>query len=175
MRARFEAALNSLPTQLADLLMPIVSDKDFDASLSPEQFQALMDKTGLDDKALRLALLPVAAAYSHAPISNFYVGAIARGQSGRLYFGANLEFSGTQLGQTVHAEQCAISHAWVKGETGLKDITINYSPCGHCRQFMNELTGAENLRIQLPNVDEKSLHDYLPEAFGPADLGIEDG
>ncbi|WP_434360518.1 cytidine deaminase [Parasalinivibrio latis] len=175
MRARFEAALNSMPEQLAELLMPVISNNDFDASLTPEQFQELMDKSGLDDKALRLALLPVAAAYSHAPISNFYVGAIARGLSGRLYFGANMEFSGTQLGQTIHAEQCAISHAWVKGESELKDITINYSPCGHCRQFMNELAGAENLRIQLPDVAEKSLHDYLPEAFGPANLGIKDG
>lgn len=52
------------------------------------------------------------------PISEFYVGAIVRGISGRLYLGANMEFTGAQLGQTVHAEQCAISHAWMKGEKG---------------------------------------------------------
>ncbi len=86
-----------------------------------------------------------------------------------------MEFFGVQLGQTVHAEQCAISHAWMKGERGVKDITINYSPCGHCRQFMNELTTAKELKIQLPEREEKSLHDYLPEAFGPADLGIQSG
>lgn len=86
-----------------------------------------------------------------------------------------MEFFGVQLGQTVHAEQSAISHAWMKGEHGVKDITINFSPCGHCRQFMNELSTAKELKVQLPERDEKSLHEYLPEAFGPADLGIESG
>ncbi len=60
--------------------------------------------------------------------------------------------SGAQLGQTVHAEQSAISHAWMKGEEGLSDITINFSPCGHCRQFMNELTTAKELKVQLHSV-----------------------
>ncbi|MCV5232898.1 cytidine deaminase, partial [Escherichia coli] len=82
-----------------------------------------------------------------------------------------MEFFGVQLGQTVHAEQSAISHAWMKGERGVKDITINFSPCGHCRQFMNELSTANELKIQLPEREEKSLHEYLPEAFGPNDLG----
>ncbi|GAL36506.1 cytidine deaminase [Vibrio maritimus] len=85
-----------------------------------------------------------------------------------------MEIIGAQLGQTVHAEQSAISHAWMKGETGLKDITINYSPCGHCRQFMNELTTADSLVVQLPQRDEMTLQEYLPESFGPKDLGITD-
>jgi cytidine deaminase len=147
---------------------------DFDATLSKEQFEKLQALSGLDDSELRVALLPFAAAYSYAPISEFFVGAIVRGLSGRLYFGANMEIIGAQLGQTVHAEQSAISHAWMKGETGLKDITINYSPCGHCRQFMNELTSADSLVVQLPQRDEMTLQEYLPESFGPKDLGISD-
>ncbi|MCG7498829.1 cytidine deaminase [Vibrio sp. Of7-15] len=175
MRAKVSEALSTLPHTLAENLTPIVQQPQFDATISAEQFAHLLNKTGMSDNELRVALLPVAAAYSIAPISNFFVGAIVRGLSGRLYFGANMEFTGTQLGQTVHAEQSAISHAWVKGETGVKDITINYSPCGHCRQFMNELSTASDLKIQLPERDEKSLHDYLPESFGPADLGITTG
>ena len=85
-----------------------------------------------------------------------------------------MEFVGASLSQTVHAEQSAISHAWVKGETGITDITINYSPCGHCRQFMNELTTANKLVVQLPERAEKNLQEYLPESFGPADLNISE-
>uniref|UniRef100_UPI003D1115BC cytidine deaminase n=1 Tax=Vibrio sp. TaxID=678 RepID=UPI003D1115BC len=60
-------------------------------------------------------------------------------------------------------------------EQGVKDITINFSPCGHCRQFMNELTTADSLIVQLPEREAKTLQQYLPESFGPADLGIESG
>ncbi|TOP66373.1 cytidine deaminase [Vibrio parahaemolyticus] len=175
MKSRIEQALASAPEALSKQLAPIVLADDFDATLSAQQFEQLLSATSLSDKELRVALLPFAAAYSYAPISEFYVGAIVRGLSGRLYFGANMEFFGVQLGQTVHAEQSAISHAWMKGEHGVKDITINFSPCGHCRQFMNELSTTKELKVQLPERDEKSLHEYLPEAFGPADLGIESG
>ncbi|AXY01175.1 cytidine deaminase [Vibrio alfacsensis] len=175
MKRRIEQALSSAPEALSKHLAPIVQADDFDATLSEQQFAQLLAATGMSDKELRVALLPFAASFSYAPISEFYVGAIVRGLSGRLYFGANMEFFGVQLGQTVHAEQSAISHAWMKGERGVKDITINFSPCGHCRQFMNELSTAKDLKVQLPEREEKSLHEYLPEAFGPADLGIESG
>ncbi|RTZ14438.1 cytidine deaminase [Vibrio aquaticus] len=173
MRSRIEQALAEAPQNVADFLSPIILADDFDATLSAEQFEQLLTISGLEDAELRVALLPFAAAYSYAPLSNFYVGAIVRGLSGKLYFGANVEFAGVQLGQTVHAEQSAISHAWMKGEQGVADITINFSPCGHCRQFMNELSTADRLQVQLPQRDSKSLQEYLPESFGPADLGIQ--
>ncbi|MFA0085504.1 cytidine deaminase [Vibrio sp. 10N.286.49.C2] len=175
MTDRFDSVLNEAPAIIKQYLEPIVTHEQFDATLSPSQFETLLSLSGLADNELRLALLPFAAAYSYAPISEFFVGAIVRGTSGKLYFGANMEFLGAQLGQTVHAEQSAISHAWMKGEQGVKDITINFSPCGHCRQFMNELTTAQQLVVQLPERDEMTLQQYLPEAFGPGDLGITDG
>ncbi|PXA74005.1 cytidine deaminase [Vibrio sp. 11986-1-5] len=173
MHSRIEQALSQMPAMLSEFLTPIVTAERFDATLSAEQFHQLLTLSGLNDADLRVALLPLAAAYAYVPISNFHVGAIARGVSGRLYFGANMEFSGAQLGQTIHAEQAAISHAWMKGEQGIASMTVNYSPCGHCRQFMNELSTATTLMIQLPQREEKSLQDYLPESFGPRDLGIE--
>ena len=171
---RLENALSDLPADLQSALSSLINTQ-FKGVITKAQFETLLAESKLNDKELRLALLPLAAAFSVAPISNFYVGAIVRGNSGHLYFGANMEFSGVQLGQTIHAEQSAISHAWIKGETGISDITINFSPCGHCRQFMNELTTADSLMIQLPERDEKSLQEYLPESFGPKDLGIEGG
>ncbi|ULN65494.1 cytidine deaminase [Vibrio gigantis] len=175
MNSRITLALESAPTAIKALLSDIVLADNFDATLSPEQFASLLQASGLADDELRIALLPFAAAYSYAPLSDFYVGAIVRGLSGTLYFGANLEIAGAQLGQTVHAEQSAISHAWMKGEQGISDITINFSPCGHCRQFMNELTTAKELKVQLPKRDEMSLQEYLPDSFGPADLGVTTG
>ncbi|MHC6527129.1 cytidine deaminase [Vibrio proteolyticus] len=173
MKSRIEQALSDVPASIADYLGPILLADDFDATLSPEQFKQLQIVSGLNDAELRVALLPFAACYSYTPISKFNVGALARGLSGRIYFGANVEIAGCQLGQTVHAEQCAISHAWMKGETGISDITVNFSPCGHCRQFMNELSSADKLVVQLPERDEMTLQQYLPDSFGPSDLGIE--
>ncbi len=175
MKSRFESALNNAPQLLADALFPILHSVDFDATISAAQFTELLAKTQMSDVQLRLALLPFAACLAHVDISGFQVGAIARGTSGRLYFGGNMEFAGIPLSQTIHAEQSAISHAWMKGETALKDLTVNFSPCGHCRQFMNELNGVANLKIQLPGREEKGLYDYLPDPFGPQDLGIESG
>ncbi len=81
-----------------------------------------------------------------------------------------MEFLGATMQQTVHAEQSAISHAWLRGEKALSAITVNYTPCGHCRQFMNELNSGLQLRINLPGRAPHTLGDYLPDAFGPKDL-----
>ncbi len=48
---------------------------------------------------------------------------------------------------------------------------MNYTPCGHCRQFMNELNSGLALRIHLPGREAHALEHYLPDAFGPKDLG----
>jgi cytidine deaminase len=169
---RLNDAVAALPSSIQASVTAIVLNTEFRSVITKAQFQQLLNESGLPDRELRLAMLPLAAAYSVAPISNFYVGAIARGLSGNLYFGANMEILGLQLGQTVHAEQSAISYAWVNGETGISDMTINFSPCGHCRQFMNELSTASELTIQLPEREQKTLQAYLPESFGPSDLDI---
>ncbi|CAM4404623.1 cytidine deaminase [Vibrio agarivorans] len=175
MSTRFELALAQIPEPQRHSFSALFNSESFDGVITPQQFSELQQATALTVSELKVALLPFAAAYSYAPISEFFVGAIVQGTSGNLYFGANMEILGAQLAQTVHAEQSAISHAWMKGETGLSDITINYSPCGHCRQFMNELSTAQTLTVQLPQRDAKTLQEYLPESFGPSDLGIESG
>lgn len=172
MHPRFQTAFAELPATLQSALLPYFDAPDFPAMLKAEQVDAIKQRCGLDDDALAFALLPLAAACSLAPISQFYVGAIARGQSGNLYFGANMEFSGAPMQQTIHAEQCAVTHAWLRGESALASITVNYTPCGHCRQFMNELNSGTTLKIRLPGREPATLGDYLPDAFGPKDLNI---
>jgi cytidine deaminase len=120
------------------------------------------------------SLLAQAAQLARPPISNFHVGAVARGLSGKVYFGANVEFAGEALSFTVHAEQSAVANAWMSGEEGIDLIAVTAAPCGYCRQFLNELTTADRLRIQLPN-GSFTLGELLPNAFGPRDLGIAGG
>jgi cytidine deaminase len=122
------------------------------------------------DDAMR-GLVGDARDRARAPISHFAVGAVARGQSGALYMGANLEFAGAPLGATVHAEQAAIASAWAHGESGITALAVSAAPCGHCRQFLNELRGAESLRILVPGAAPIALGELLPAAFGPRDLG----
>lgn len=172
MHTRFIDAFAGLTASLQSALEPILRHDDFPAMLTATQVESIKTLTGLDDAALAFALLPLAAACSVAPISRFYVGAVARGVSGNLYFGANMEFRGASMQQTVHAEQSAVTHAWMRGEARLASITVNYTPCGHCRQFMNELNSGTELAIHLPDRAVASLGDYLPYSFGPRDLDI---
>lgn len=173
MHPRFENAFRQLPASLQSALRPLVNKPDFAAVLTADDVNAVCEASQLDADALAFALLPLAAACAQAPISNFQVGAIAQGLSGNFYFGANMEFSAVQLQQTVHAEQSAVSHAWMRNERGLRAVTVNYTPCGHCRQFMNELRNAASLRIQLPGRQPATLSHYLPDSFGPVDLQID--
>ncbi len=173
MHSRFHTAFPTLADDLQAALAPILADAHFPAMLSAEQVAGLRNATGMDEDALAFALLPLAAACARTELSHFNVGAIARGISGHWYFGANMEFLGATMQQTVHAEQSAISHAWSRGEKALASVTVNYTPCGHCRQFMNELNSGLSLRINLPGRAPHTLGDYLPDAFGPKDLDIE--
>ena len=117
-----------------------------------------------------LAMLDAARGLARAPVSGFAVRAVARGRSGELYPGANLEFAGAALGATVHAEQAAVANAWAHGERGITELAVTDAPCGHCRQFLNELRDADALRILLPGRDPVTLGELLPQAFGPADM-----
>lgn len=119
-------------------------------------------------------LLPEAAKFAKPPISKFHVGAVCRGTTtGRLYLGANLEFAGEALSFAVHAEQSAVTNAWVHGESGIDAIAVTAAPCGYCRQFLNELATA--VTISINDEETRPLTFFLPNAFGPPDLGVEGG
>ncbi|NHI00494.1 MULTISPECIES: cytidine deaminase [Oceanimonas] len=141
--------------------------------LSPADLATLERATGLADDALALALLSHLQACAVTPVSGFAVGALAVAGSGHWYAGANLEFAGLPLNFSVHAEQAAIGHAALHGETHIHRMVVSASPCGHCRQFMQELNQDE-LTIVLPG-EHHRLSALLPHAFGPADLGLAGG
>ena len=143
--------------------------------LSQESWQHILDLTGFDAKHGITELLPVAALWAKPPISNYHVGAVVLGESGSVYFGANLEFPGLPLSMTVHAEQAAVAHSWSCGETAIQALAINAPPCGYCRQFLNELGCRDVIKIYLPDREPMTVGDLLPDAFGPAHLGIQGG
>jgi cytidine deaminase len=128
--------------------------------------------SGMSIEQLMLALVPLAQKYAIPAISNFFVGAVALGASGSIYFGANYEFVGQALSFTVHGEQAATAHAIASGETGMQMLAVSAAPCGYCRQFLYELTTASTLQILLPNTPSTPLTSLIPDAFGPGDLGV---
>jgi cytidine deaminase len=159
--------MSKAPTMRADpVRQPFLSSADA---------QAAAAERALTVEELVLELLPWAEAYTSPPISNFRVGAIALGSSGALYAGANLEFPGESLSFTVHAEQAAVYNAWIHGEAGVTLIASTAAPCGYCRQFLNELASANELRVMLPGRAPAPLAMLLPAAFGPRDLGLPGG
>ena len=167
-------AISQLPAEMQAHVESIINAPDFKGVIKPQDVDQLQLLSKLETQALLLSLLPIAAAYSVAPISNFYVGAIARGQSGNLYLGANYEFTHQALFNSVHAEQAAINNAFSHHESAILDITVTDSPCGHCRQFMNELNCAPELSVNLKATGVKTLATLLPDSFGPIDLGISE-
>ncbi|WP_372763019.1 cytidine deaminase [Pseudoalteromonas sp.] len=124
--------------------------------------------------ALLQGLVPLAAEFAVAPVSQFHVGAIVKAVDGNnethFYFGANVEFNQQALSLVVHGEQSAINNAWLNGAKKIEKIAISDAPCGYCRQFMNELADAKQLDILLPEQHFK-LTELLPHSFGPTDLG----
>jgi cytidine deaminase len=169
------AALAQLSPQHQSVLSPSMLAAGFNGYYTSAQVQALLSQTGYTLPQLMTWLLPAATAYAQPSISAFQVGAVALGLSGGLYFGANLEFMGEALIYTVHAEQAAIVNAWVNGEQGVTMLAVSAAPCGYCRQFLWELVTAQKLQILIPGKPMQAISYYLPDAFGPNDLGVTAG
>lgn len=163
----------TLPGDLATSLRALLAAPDYRGRISAQDAAMLATASGLAGDALLQALVPVAAAFARPAISNYRVGAVARGASGALYLGMNMEFPGHVLGASGHGERSAVANAFAHGETRLTDLAVSAAPCGYCRQFLWELESAPALRILLPQRHPFTLHDLLPQAFGPADLEIE--
>ena len=156
---RLNKILNKLPAALRKAVGNTLADARFNGYLKASK------TITLEDPKFRTALLEVAKQFSLAPISNFYVGAIAVGDSGNLYFGANMEFAGVPLSASIHAEQSAVMNAWLHGEKGIQALHVSELPCGHCRQFLLELSNAATLPITIAN-KKYVLTDLIPHHFG---------
>jgi cytidine deaminase len=122
-----------------------------------------------------LERLAEAESYARPAVSGFRVAAVVRGTSGALYLGGNIEFPGVNLSQTVHAEQAALSNAFMHDEPGIEAVAVSAAPCGHCRQFLFEFAGGRDIEILVPGQPPIALSALLPRPFGPRDLKVTGG
>lgn len=168
----FEQALAKLPSKAQSQLRTILESEGFCGVISAADANSLANELNLTIHELMLTLIPYAQAYAKPSISKFWVGEVGLGLSGALYFGCNIEFSGHALSFSVQGEQSTTINAWVHGEQGIQAMALPAPPCGHCRQFLYELTTALDLQIFTPMQPPMLLSDLLPNAFGPEDLGV---
>jgi cytidine deaminase len=166
------ASLNSQTQRILDTL---VHTPGFSGQIPGKVVEQLAGSEATSVSVLMLRLLAFARTYSHAPISNYHVGAVALGSSGSLYLGMNLEIPQHSLGFSVHGEQAALSNAYMHAETGVTAIAVTAAPCGHCRQFMIEMSPAGEIEILVAGNSTVKLATLLPMAFGPRDLGFNTG
>ena len=122
----------------------------------------------VDDTLLMLAREAMKNSYS--PYSSYPVGAALHCTDGRIFTGCNIE--NASFGLTNCAERTAMFKAVSEGARGFDVIAIAANtkpwPCGACRQVLNEF--APDIRVIVTwedHVEEKNLHELLPESFGP--------
>ena len=96
--------------------------------------------------------------------------------SGKIYTGCNVE--NASFGLCNCAERTAIFTAAAAGERVVRAVVVYTptptatSPCGACRQVINEL-GPTAIVISICDSNERietTLDLLLPHAFGPSDL-----
>jgi cytidine deaminase len=109
---------------------------------------------------------------SYSPYSKFAVGACVLTENDKIYTGCNFENS--SFGLTICAERNAVGSAIADGEKKIKAIAIyspnmeNCTPCGACRQVLNEFKSGQGLDIIVKIKDEikvYTLEELLPESF----------
>lgn len=131
-----------------------------------------------------------AMANAHAPYSRFAVGAAVALTDGSIVTGSN--FENASYGLSLCAETVALATVNAQGRMrdvaaiavsgGTMDVPAGaavVTPCGRCRQVMNEVEQMAGRTLKIycvaPSGDviqEHSVASLLPHAFGPADLGI---
>lgn len=138
----------------------------------------------MHDKDTLIAAAKAAQTQAYAPYSKFHVGAALGFADGTVITGANTE--NASYGLTLCAETNAVAQAMGEGRRGgLEAVAVVggmqgapgpvVTPCGRCRQMLNELAqlGGTDPVVWCAGegeVLELKLSDLLPHAFGPANL-----
>lgn len=147
----------------------------FTGMIPAADVQKLCTELNVTVYELMIMLIAIPSLFAVVPISNYPVGAFCLGESGNIYYGANMEFTNQALSFVVHGEQASIANAIEHGETKAVALAVSAAPCGYCRQFLYEINNAQHLEIILDGKPNQLLTYYLPDAFGPGDLGFTGG
>jgi len=137
---------------------------------------------GLLDQVMVAKLMGTAreaARNAYVPYSSFPVGAAVLTSDGAIIAGANIE--NASYGLTCCGERVAIFTAVAAGHRTILAVAVSASrafgttPCGACRQVMNEFRSQEGDVIVLVESEEGihqvPLQALLPHAFNLRDLG----
>jgi cytidine deaminase len=124
-----------------------------------------------------------AAENAYAPYSDYPVGAALLFDDGAVVTGCNIE--NASYGLALCAETVAVAKAMAEGRrgglaavavVGLKAGSAPITPCGRCRQVLNEVAALGTtdplvLCVGAEGVRRVTLSALLPHAFGPSHLG----
>ena len=132
----------------------------------------------IDDAAVDALLTAARRAREHAyaPYSGFAVGAAVQSDVG-IFAGANVENASYPVGTC--AERAAAAAAVSAGARRIGAVVVTTRgarptpPCGMCRQFLHEF-GPGMVVVSVGEDGTRRrwrLHELLPDAFGPDDLG----
>lgn len=137
-----------------------------------------------ETQASLIAAAKEAAQRAYAPYSDYQVGAALLFDDGAVITGCNVE--NASYGLALCAETNAVSQAFGEGRRGgLSAVAVTgpadkgdgapITPCGRCRQVLNEIAqlgGTDPLIfcVGTDEVREVRLSELLPHAFGPAHL-----
>lgn len=149
-------------------------------------YKSLEDLT--EPQKILLSAAEEAMEHAYSPYSKFKVGCAIRAEGSHIITGANYE---TASYTGIHGEEATISAASMQGHWKYEamaiitrgeefDTQIPTSSCGHCRQLLKEAmdrSGADIEMIFSTTKKDKirivNVSELLPDAFGPADLGID--
>ncbi|MEO0589050.1 MAG: cytidine deaminase [Pseudomonadota bacterium] len=137
-----------------------------------------------DQEAALIAEARASAEHAYAPYSDYQVGSALLFDDGAVITGSNVE--NASYGLALCAETVAVSRAFGEGRRGgLVALAVTgpldkgdgapITPCGRCRQVLNELAqlgGTDPLVLCVGKTEIRRirLSELLPHAFGPAHL-----
>lgn len=136
------------------------------------------------NEAKLVAAAHAAARDAYAPYSDYQVGAALLFDDGAIITGSNVE--NASYGLALCAETVAVARAFGEGRRGgLLAVAVvgpkgkgdgaPITPCGRCRQVVNEIaqlggTDPVVLCVGADEIRKIALSSLLPHAFGPAHL-----
>ena len=131
------------------------------------------------DNLMLIKEAKLARTKAYAPYSKFLVGAALLFKDGTVFHGANVENSSYPL--CMCAERNALYHAYMNGYQKddfaalalVGDTDRPISPCGACRQVMQELLPIDAVIIMANikgEVKISNMKELLPFAFDKEDL-----
>ena len=137
-----------------------------------------------EDQIKELIKIAVAARKnSYSPYSHYQVGAALLATNGQVFPGCNIENAAytptncaerTAFFQAVSVGVRDFTAIAIVGSPEGDEITQSSYPCGVCRQVMMEFCNPEVFQVivarSLEEYEIRTLKDFLPEGFGPANL-----